>query len=55
MLTPPLLKRFLALFHVNSLLSPRRRPQTEDIQYWSSHMKKDIGMDFADPPQRPLY
>ncbi|SDX93237.1 hypothetical protein SAMN05444358_11718 [Ruegeria halocynthiae] len=55
MTMPLLLKRLLALFNVNSLISPRRCPQPEDIQYWSSHMKKDIGMDHADPPQRPLF
>ncbi len=55
MTTPLLLKQILTLLKVNSLGSPSRSPQPEDIQHWSSHMKKDIGMDYADPPKRPLF
>ncbi len=55
MAIPLLLKRFLALFYVSSLFSPKRSLLPEDIQYWSSHMKKDIGVDFADPPRRPFF
>ncbi len=30
----------------------KKRLQAEDIRQWSRHMKKDIGMDYLDPPDR---